>query len=279
MRMRAVVLLVFLLTTLFFDSCASRERSVVLSLALTPGMEKTMKISTEQHLSGANPGGSTFISFTYKFHVISVSASGVAKVESSVLDVTAAKGIPEAAAYIESLRRQKFVVTVDARGRVLDMSTDQPGGVALPGLPRAPGSSSQMAPAQGDIGAFFEGLNGQRVSVGETWTSPLSPSGGSGLRGTLRWTLASVGGSTARLDYTGTLEKQQVPLPSLPDSAQAFLSGDATGFVELEKETGWPRHGKMVIHANVSLPEKSAAAGSTAVLVSMGIVTQFDAVR
>jgi len=279
-RTWAYVPLVSLLLLVLLGSCAGGEHSVTLSLSLAPGMQRKMKFTTEQRVSGAGLGGpsSTTISFTYRFRVISVSPSGIIKVDYSVLDVAVSKGIPGAEAYVESLRHQSFIATVDSSGHVLDLRMDQPSGIAVQGFPLAPGTLTQSAPAQGDMGVLFGGLNGQRVSVGETWTSALTSSRGSGLRGSLRWTLASVRGSTARLDYSGTLEEQQVPIESLPADAQAFLVGDAFGFVEMEKETGWPRHGKMVIQADVSLREAGAPAGTAPVLASMRIVTQFDTV-
>ncbi len=271
-----------LLLLLLFGACASSERSVTLSLSLVSGMERKMKFTTEQQVSSLRPGSSTVspstvISFTYRFRVASVGPSGTAQVECSVLDIDVSKGIAGADASVESLRRQSFVATVDTSGRVLDVRTDQPRGFVMQGFPIAPGTLAQSVPAPGDMEVLLGGLNGQRVSVGETWISALSQSR-SGLRGSLRWTLASVSGSTVRLAYTGILDEQEVPIPLLPIDTRAFLAGDAGGFVELEKETGWPRHGKMVIRAAVSLRESGAAVGAAPVLVSMRIVTQFDAV-
>ncbi len=275
-----LVLVPSLLVTL--ASCAARQDSVALVLSLAPGMERTMQFTTEQHFTSSRFDGaadpSSTLSLTYRFRVESVSAAGVAKVESLVLDITTAKGVPGIGALADKLRRRTYVATVDASGRVLDLQADKPDALALPGVPLAPAGGTEGVPSGGDLGVLFVGLNGEKVSVGQTWTTAL-PHQGSGLRGTLRWTLASVGRSTTRLDYTGVLEKQRVPISNLPAGAEAILAGDCSGFVELERDTGWPRRGAMVIRADVSLGASETEAGPGAAFVSMRIVTRFDAVR
>jgi hypothetical protein len=278
MRLHASVTLV---PILLFCSCASGDSSLTLSLSLAPGMERKMRFTTEQHIDAAGLAGasSVAIAFTYRFRVASVSSSGTAKVVSSVLDASVSGGIPGADAYVDSLHRQSFAATIDSRGHVLDLRSEHPAAVAAEGFPLAPGALAQNAPAQGDMDVLFGGLNGKRVTIGDTWTSALAQGRGSGIRGNLRWTLASVRGSTARLEYTGMLEEQRVPIDDLPADAQAILAGDASGFVELEKDTGWPRRGTMVIRASVvTLRDPGASAGAAPVPVSIRIVTRFDTV-
>lgn len=287
-KREAFLLAMFLAGAL--GSCARNPSSATLSLSLRPGMERTLRFVTEQRLVGMPRGAATAgsaglpspyspssysISLTYRFRVTSVDAGGLAHIESQLLEASAPEGGPSVHDYIESLKQKRSALTIDRRGQILAIESDEPSPFQITGLPLAPGAATQQTPAQGDLGMFFNGLNGRKVALGETWTSQLpQSSGSSGLRGTLHWTLASISGAAARLSYTGKLEDQELQLPGLASGRRARLTGDASGFVELETDTGWPVQGKSVLRVDVSTIEANSGTGVT--MLSLSIITLFD---
>ncbi|HEY9593222.1 MAG TPA: DUF6263 family protein [Spirochaetia bacterium] len=276
-----IVMLGAILVTLL-ASCARGRSDASLALSLKPGMERTMRFVTEQKWSGARgstvPGvpatGSPDLSsltIVYRFRVASVDAQGTAKVDATVTDIRFPHGSPTADTLRKAMMNDHTVVTVDRQGRLLSLSSDRsPAGFS--GLPRPPGSPVPQGPVAGDLGTLFGALDGRRVSVGETWTTEV-PVGASGIHGTLHWTLASIAGTTARLEYSGRIAQENVSLPGLPTGAVATLSGDMSGYVALELETGWPTQGRTDTTLVITLKRPSE---SPTRLVTLRIVSRFE---
>ena len=262
-------------------SCTKNPPSMILSLALSPGMERTMRFVTEQRtgrLEGTSvrPDNSS-VSFTYRFRVTSIDAARTAKLECAVQEAHVTPGSAAADSYLKGLTRQKLMMVIDKDGHVLSLKGDTPG--FAPGGPVTPGSVCPTMPAQGDLRGFFGALTGRKVSVGDTWTSDLAQSGSQGLQGTLTWTLAAVAGTTARLQYSGRLEQREISLQRLPPGKRAFMHGEMSGYILLELDTGWPAQGRSVMNAEVSMRDAGAQELAATRLVSLSLITRFEPVQ
>ena len=126
-------------------ACVREPTTATLSLSLRPGMERVMRIATEERLrSGASRGlaavglpASYSISLTYRFRVTSVDAAGMAKIESSLLDGDASPESPSMQNYVESFKRKTFGMTIDRNGRILMMESNYYSPSQINGLPRS----------------------------------------------------------------------------------------------------------------------------------------------
>ncbi len=257
-------------------SCAANESSATLALSLKPGMEKRMRFTTEQVVNDpqTRQETSTKVSLTYLFRVASVNASGLSRVDMEVQAVEVS-GLPASGRdSLEAVRARHLVATLDRSGTVLDMRMEGSSS-PLPGLPGAPGSGQAGPQGTGDLGSLFGGLTGKNVSVGETWTTALPSSLSGGLRGTVRWTLTSVRGKVLKLSSAGTLERQEISVPGAAGEMRATVSGDATSTLELDRDSGWPRHGQSVVRLTLAgAPSDSSSAPPPS--FAMRVVTRFD---
>ena len=134
-------------------------------------------------------------------------------------------------------------------------------------------------PVQGDLQGFFGGLGGGRVAVGDTWTTSLPQTSERDFPGTIHWTLASVAGTTARLEFSGRLEQKQLPLPRLSPGKRALLEGDVSGYVLMERDTGWPLRGRSTVTAVVTMSDSGVAGSEASRLLSLSVVTRFEPER
>jgi Family of unknown function (DUF6263) len=264
-------------------SCQKTPQTVSLSLALTQGMERTTRFTTEQRVENrkgaAVPTGSESVSLTYRFHVASVDAARTAKLECSVLEASVTRGHQAADAYLHSLKGLRVVATVDKDGRILALKSDAPSTFAFGGVPLPPDTLGPRIPARGDLQGFFGGLGGGKVRVGDTWTSSLPQSGGPDLQGTIHWTLSSIAGTTARLEYSGSLDRRQVSIPGLPPGKRAMMNGNVSGYVLLELDTGWPRQGRSVINSVVTVCDVGDPAIMAPAIFSLSVIMRFEPAR
>jgi hypothetical protein len=266
-----------LFAALLAAACSRNESTTTLALTLSPGMQRSMRITTEQRVESVPPGGTalsaTSITMTWRFSVTAVSAGGIATLEASVVDAAVSAGSPLAAATVSALKGRRVTATMSPAGTILAMSAGGAAVTPVPGRPRAPSPDTDPR-ATADLGSLFGALNGRSVAVGETWTTPLPSSTGSGLQGTLSWTLASARGTTARVEYTGALAPQEMSLEGLPAGQASRVEGTSSGYVELERSTGWPLRGLSVVNARVTTGD-----GADRKVVGMKITTSFDEAR
>jgi hypothetical protein len=281
-------------------SCAAPPRSMTLSLSLRPGMERTMRFVTEQRITGTalrgagaaggapreSPAGSGLpraasLRLTYTFRVVSVDGSGLAVIESTLRDAAAPQADRAMTRALDAMKRDRVIMTMDRSGRVMRMQSDGPLRFQLPGLPADPAAETRGTPAQGDLARLFNGFTGRTVSVGETWTTAMSaPQGAPGLKGTLQWTLSAVTDTSARLSYTGALNAADVGLSPSAAVRRAGMTGTVSGFVSLERSTGWPERGSSTVRAEVATGGAPGGAGGAAAagrgVLSLNVVTTFD---
>ncbi len=268
-------------------SCARAPGSLVLALELHPGMVHTTRFSIRERFDSKLPRlptgslrvpgapGDLSTSMTYRFRVVSLDSGGVAKLRCTVLAAETSMKNPEVSRYLQSLEKTPYILFIDREGRLVG-ERSSPNTRALMGRgPLAPGSLSGSGPLTGDVGAIFGGLNGRRVSVGSTWTSPLPGAAGPGLSGKITWTVESIGRSTSRLAFEGSIEQRRLPLPA-PAGGSAELQGKVQGFVVIETESSWPIQGKSVIDATLSLPGDAAVGIGPRRLASTKIISLFD---
>jgi hypothetical protein len=243
-------------------------------------MERTMRFVTEQRWhSGRGPSDTgsqadASLDITYRFTVTAVDAAGIARVESMILDARAAPPNPGTDPIVRALVAERRVVSIDRQGRLLGIESGQPRGTMTPALP---GSLAPLATEGGDFQGMFGGLNGRTVSPGETWTTELPRSGETGLRGSIHWTLVSLAGTTARLEYTGRVSQPRMELPGLPPGMHAALSGDVSGYVALERDTGWPVQGRSIMRIEMTMESGEDGLGSR--LLSLSLSSRFETGR
>ena len=58
-----------------------------------------------------------------------------------------------------------------------------------------------------------------------------------------------------------------------------MMTGAASGYVLLERETGWPMQGRAVITAEVRVRDAGAPESAATRLVSLSVVTRFEPER
>lgn len=258
---------VLFLAAVLLVACGA-PRSIHLALSFHAGMTRTMRLRTEVIVPGGT-GQPTLRkideTLVYRFRVERIEAAGVAKVSYSLLRYSVSGDVAPVKAYLAQLARRPQVFLLNADGAVVGQVS---GGAnarslaagALPALPQVMHLPSSKAMTTG-----FGGLTGKRVSVGETWSEPMP-----GQSGTNEWTLESVSRTEARLGFQGTGWNNHLTLPDLPADVKATSRVRMSGFVVLERATGWPVRGESVERMRVTIE------GSGGSPIAMRLVIRFD---
>ncbi len=272
-------------------SCSRGAHPVRLELSLHAGMERMMRVEVRERFAEALPRGgrgvrrneavsATFTaSMTYRFRVLSVDAEGVAKIRSEVVEAGASPPVAHLDELLPSLRSRSSLLFLDRSGRIQPAEARRLPQSGLFGSPFPPESLSSPGPALGDLQALLGGVSGRVVSVGETWTSTAQPAQAAGLGGTLCWTVESIASEGVRLGFRGTIEERPIALFRPQPGESAHLSGSISGFVVLERITGWPLQGKTFAKIEVIRTKRGTPFGRERPLFSLTAVTLFDPAR
>ncbi len=261
-------------------------RSVRRVLSLRPGMERTMRVELRERFVAPSqpvPGlrreqHAEFpllsASMDYRFRVLTVDGSGIAKVQCEALEASVGGFGGRLEALLNSLVGKRTLLYLDRSGRIRAAESDCPSEADPSGLSKAPVTPFPSGPTSAEVESLLSGLNGRVVSVGETWSTRAGE--GRGLPGTLLWTVESIRGEEVRLAFRGTIDEQRIPLSSIASGEGALLSGELSGFVVLEGTTGWPIQGKTIVTLEVARTARGGKSGPDGAPLSLTTVTLFS---
>lgn len=259
------------LSILVFVSCEASPRSASLALHLTQGQTWTSRVELRHRLEGSGQGFGDFprsqppftlsMETTWRYCVQSTDRLGGAKVRCELLSARVAESGELGRALLTSLARRPVVLYLDSKGRLAGAERGEPAASTLGPL-CGPGSNPPTL--AGPIGGLFPGLPERRVALGESWsTGPLgTASPAIGAEGScspgLLWTVESISTREVRLAFHGCVAGTAV----VPDSPVLRSSvGELSGFLVIERSSGLPLQGKMVLRTVPSgrLPARTTA--------------------